>query len=378
MKSKNFLFSLFYITTFLYGCSTEQLASTIEACKGDPNCYLIIDDAIKDELEARGISGGTMTNIELDLVENFLMGFTLGNNDNQVTRNALENFFTKSFYTGFGDDNPNVMNSMNDLIQDFFSENSRIVPNLNLFKVKELNIEGKQLFYTGESFNRVKHVLYKVGTNNFKYEIFGEEEFIFNLQIDLNSLFFRNKRYISPIALLEYFEDVSWSEVFPDQPYLYENEYFNSSINYFDDENAFTMIQEGYFYYEKGDELYSLDIPFFGLIKRFYQSSESFSFNLGFSGSYEKMEQFITITFYEFEDDWNEPPHKVEISISMTSNELDITKTLEKWLEHIEINLTYEIVVQVGKYENLNPFDYFKLNMAELLLLPISTKSIIY
>ena len=50
------------------GCTNEQLQEAIEQCKGDEECYLIIDDAITEELSARGISGGVMTNVELEQV----------------------------------------------------------------------------------------------------------------------------------------------------------------------------------------------------------------------------------------------------------------------------------------------------------------------
>jgi hypothetical protein len=61
--------------TLLVGCTPEQIDSAIRACQEDPACYVIIDDAIEDELSSRGITGGTMTNLELESVYEFFDEF---------------------------------------------------------------------------------------------------------------------------------------------------------------------------------------------------------------------------------------------------------------------------------------------------------------
>jgi transcriptional regulator with XRE-family HTH domain len=46
-----------------------------DACYGEENCYLIDDPSIVNELESRNLSGGLMTNVEMDLVLRTLNNF---------------------------------------------------------------------------------------------------------------------------------------------------------------------------------------------------------------------------------------------------------------------------------------------------------------
>mgnify|MGYP006891304416 CR=1 FL=1 len=66
MRNKLLLVILFVFS--LTGCTNDQFEQAIEDCKNDSECYVIVDQLIEEEMNARGIQGGTMTSLEMDAV----------------------------------------------------------------------------------------------------------------------------------------------------------------------------------------------------------------------------------------------------------------------------------------------------------------------
>lgn len=345
------LFSTVILIPIISSCSNEQINSAIEACKGDPTCYQIIDEAIVSELEARGITGGLMTNIEMNTLTSFLLGYTLGPSENQVTRNKIEEVFSKSFYMGFRDQNESVLLSLEDVLNDFMGMNNEIlIPSTKIFDLEVINPDTKQLFYTGEAFNRTKHVIYKTGDGVYKYEVFGEEEFEFTIQVELNSIFFRNKRYISPKILVEHFSQYSWDSILNS----IDNKVQNDSIEYYISNSSLTQgyVQyiNGKYFYEPETE-FQLDVPFFNYTYREYNSSLVCILGYEFSGNYDNFVQFVNISLFEYNPySWNDYTYYFAYSYEVQSIHLEVTKTLFEWLEVFRYDVEYSLIVE-GDYQ---------------------------
>lgn len=68
------------ITTLLFvlilaACTPQEISDAIEDCQNDPDCNDVVDSAISDELESRGITGGLMTEQEIIDVQEVLSSY---------------------------------------------------------------------------------------------------------------------------------------------------------------------------------------------------------------------------------------------------------------------------------------------------------------
>ena len=226
------------LTPIIAACTPEQINEAIEACKGDPACFEIVDEAIEEELAARGITGGRMTNIEMEKVSTFLQSFTLGNNENQFNFYKSNVIQRKSFALNYEGPVQSFIDNLNNLENDFYINDSKVIPSLDIFNLPLINPENKQFFYQGSGLTQVKYVLYKTGADVFVYEVYGDEEYIFSLHLGLESMFFRDNRYISPISMFKFYEsNYSWDSILNNQPIILKFEW--GDVNFFRTENEF-------------------------------------------------------------------------------------------------------------------------------------------
>jgi hypothetical protein len=177
------------IVPLVVSCTPEQINSAIEACKGDPACYEIIDQAIVDELASRGITGGKMTNIELNAVTTFLSLYK--NQPPPKIDNPIE--LSSSYAAHFGRDyyfGTEQFSTNGWHINDFLN-NYQPDPWWDTFiDLASINTQSKQLFY--ENKFSAKVLIYKTSDNNFKYEIWTEKIDIFLIDLNINRLYFNN------------------------------------------------------------------------------------------------------------------------------------------------------------------------------------------
>jgi hypothetical protein len=295
------LFISLVLAPLIASCTPDQINSAIEACKGDPACYEIIDTAIEEELASRGITGGKMTNVELNEATYFLETYLIGIEPHNINNYKLSQIIRKNFLLGSPPENQIILSSIDALVNDFYGSASyRILPNLQIFNLANLNTEDKQLFYSGTSFNRTKHMIYKTGEDVYSYEVYGDEAYIFSLQLELDSLFFRDKRYISPHAMYEYFESYSWDSIFNDGPVSINNDSFNLSINKLNHPNGLLFNEYGYSYYMKDDPIYETYLPFETYFFYPINSQKRYIIYYGFNGSYDDFKGILGISVEDF------------------------------------------------------------------------------
>lgn len=222
--------------TTLASCTNDQINGAIEACKGDPECYLIIDEAIEEELESRGINGGAMTNIELEKVIEILADQIYpiySPRDEIVFLNALNTGGFLNEFTDGGEPEFIVSNGLRFTLNDVYSQwimRREGVPsigsgeNLNYYLnlVDKLD-EPKQLFV----YENEKYILYKVGANRFIYEVSGQNEnHNFLIDLDLNTVYRNNLRLFN---IFTFFNDNLLLEIngFEGNGYLFNQDQFN-------------------------------------------------------------------------------------------------------------------------------------------------------
>jgi hypothetical protein len=189
MNKRILIVSATLLSPTLIACTPDQLNSAIEACKGDPTCYEIIDDAIEGELSSRGISGGKMTNLELKAVEEFL-GLYKVTPPPEITPIEL----TSAYFSNHVKDDPVIMHEG----QDYYPGHiyyllNQYTPNIwwdTFIDLANLNSGSKQLFYPGVFDAKV--LIYKTSENNFTYEIWTQTLDTFRIDLNINKLYFNN------------------------------------------------------------------------------------------------------------------------------------------------------------------------------------------
>jgi hypothetical protein len=276
------------LTPIIAACTPEQINEAIEACKGDPACFEIVDEAIEEELAARGITGGRMTNIEMDEVSNILESYTIGDGVNQINTFKINEIFNKISYLDSPDENQILIDSMNNVLNDFYNlNNEMLIPNLIIFQLDLLNLENTQLFYTGSGFNRVKNLIYKVGEGVFNYEIYGNGQYIFNIHLDLETIFLGGKSYISPVSIYNFLnENHPWDSIFVDNQFSINQNGFQTEFFRFETELGVFLENRGFYEYDGCEFVCYAKIPSFGLSYTVKSSDITFSLGAGSGGGY--------------------------------------------------------------------------------------------
>jgi hypothetical protein len=189
MNSKIFVLSISILLPMIAACTPDQINSAIQSCRGNPECYEIIDSAIEEELADRGIVGGKMTNIELNNVYSFLEEFLLTEAGPMTAgKVAMLNDF------GY----PPTDGDLYFVQRMLYHEDSSGIPN-DLFDFKNLNTENKQkVIHLGN-----KYLIYKVGSQQYRYEVYRSRSYILNIDLELSAFYWQDKKFVTPALMIE-------------------------------------------------------------------------------------------------------------------------------------------------------------------------------
>jgi len=344
MNHKLLAFSIALSLPIISGCTPAQINSAIEACKGDPACYEIIDDAIKDELEARGITGGSMTNVELSEVTSFLFTFFISEENSIFTRTNFSELTTKvsiMYFSGLLSQNEYDLISQNvdSIFNDFYGpQYYRKVSDVSIFDLYSINPENKQLFLIGSGFNQQKHMIYKIGNNRFMYEVYGSESYVFTIDLSLDSLFFQSKKYISPLALYEYYAIELWKTTNFSQPHLVSTSDYLLSYRYYDTNDSYIFLREGRYYNQYKQPASAISI---------YPYEKNYDVYIGAMDD----SVVLAINIFEGRDFSN---HSVESIVIPKTQEYDyLNQSIENWM------MLFESDENTTEYLNLFNKSYF-------------------
>jgi transcriptional regulator with XRE-family HTH domain len=273
-----------------------------EACYGELVCYLIEDPSIASELSSRNISGGLMTNVEMDKLKTFLETYTPGSEAHRFNYQKMQEIFTKNYYLNFPSENVEIITNLEGLVNDFYNPNQPSpFPNLTVFNLDLTNPETNQLFYTGSGFNLEKHVIYKVSSDVFKYEIYSTQEYVFNIQLELNTIYFGEKSYISPMVIYDYFLDnYPFENIFNPNPLLFQNDSSHMEVDLIQTIDGNYLFQKGVYYYMKGNPLYELDVPFMSINFSPKYSSKIYYISAGYNGGYGAFKPYFNFWIYDY------------------------------------------------------------------------------
>jgi transcriptional regulator with XRE-family HTH domain len=194
------------------------------ACYGESDCYLIDDPMLITEMNSRNLSGGSMTNIEMDRVMTFL---SLYQKPVPPTRKATElyaaywakankeidylvnNEFSLNHYGVY----EHLVNYEPDLWWDTF---------INLGSINQ----NYQQVVTTEAFNEAKLVIYKRAAETFVYEVWTNQIDIFTIDLTQGRLYLNQNlvdlsSWISESIYLDFYHSIhsddTWVDINGDQ-----------------------------------------------------------------------------------------------------------------------------------------------------------------
>ncbi len=177
-------------TFFLTNQSSERL--TIDSCYGQADCTLINDPSIVNELNERNISGGLMTNVELDMVYSFLDAYVW--KDYETLSTVNQKIFFEAYLYAFNQNSQFSQALTLSMMQYFLEpEMKKIHDYLNF---ESINLDNKQYLIQ----NGVKFVLYKTGQETFSYEIYDQvKRYVFTIDLSIQSLYLDSIRLLPDI-----------------------------------------------------------------------------------------------------------------------------------------------------------------------------------
>jgi transcriptional regulator with XRE-family HTH domain len=307
-----------------------------EACYGELVCYLIDDPSIVSELSSRNISGGLMTNVEMEKLKFFLETYTLGSEAHQFNYKKLSEINLKQYYMNFPSETVEIHANLESLVNDFHNPNLHSpFPNLAVFNLDITNPFDNQLFYMGSGFNLEKHIIYKVSADVFKYEIYSTQQYIFNIQLELNTIYFADKSYVSPKVIYDYFaENYPFESVFETTPFQYENESTVMNVNYLENNDGLYIMQSGFYYYMKDHPIYELMVPFFSIQHYPNHSSKTYFISAGHNGGYEDFSASVSFGVNDYGlTSLVSPISGGSISYRLNEDRLGESLTLQEWLD---------------------------------------------
>ncbi len=193
-----------------------------DACYGEENCYLINDPSIINELESRNISGGLMTNIEMELVFDHLEQFLL--NENGEVNLGLVGLLND---LGYPDNNLYYVQRM------LYHDDPSGIPN-DVFNLRQIN-EGldQYVLHQGD-----KYILYKIGPDRFKYEIYRNHAYTLTIDLSMNAFYWQDVKFTPPLSMLDKF----LNQGYPDQSVNIEDLesfYFIENLSVFEVNESF-------------------------------------------------------------------------------------------------------------------------------------------
>ncbi len=207
MKKLSAIFFACLLTLpLISACTPGEINSAIEACKGDPECYEIIDEALDTELASRGITGGRMTNFELAAVQQFLRGYTFGEEEDQF--NSYKNYYI--FLQTFALDNGGYekWNQFAGTLDWTTNLDQNEVGEHEFFELDKVGFINKQIvFLEIDPILTYKALIYKTGEDVFKYELYLNQFFDLTVDLKLKSIFCGEERYPSPVNYFNYLKE---------------------------------------------------------------------------------------------------------------------------------------------------------------------------
>ena len=167
----------------------------IDACYGEINCYLIEDNELISELSSRQISGGLMTNVELERVYDYLEDYRWMNEEN-LQSNAHRMMIETYMYFFNHDYKTYNTDQYYQFIGYFVNEDAIKAQNYLDFEV--LNLNQKQYFIHED----VKYILYKTGFESYVFEVFSDSYYKYVIDIDFDAIYFGEQRLIKGLETI--------------------------------------------------------------------------------------------------------------------------------------------------------------------------------
>jgi transcriptional regulator with XRE-family HTH domain len=172
----------------------QQTGLFIDACYGQQNCYLINDPALVSELESRNISGGLMTNVEMEYVythlENYLIDERTSMNQGLVGLLDSLNYPEPEMYY---------------VLRMLYHNDPNGLPNY-LFDLRSLNVDSGQYLLI----NNTKYIIYKIGPNRFKYEIYASRSYTLTIDLGMNAFYWNDFKFSPPLQIIDNFLNNSY------------------------------------------------------------------------------------------------------------------------------------------------------------------------
>ena len=193
----------------------------IASCYGEEDCEYINDPSIINELTERSITGGLMTNVELNLVHDLMSEFAWVE---QETLNVLSNKqYVERVLDTINIDYEFFPVSIHDAMYQYFL-NQQTIATYEYLDFASINTEDKQLIIQ----NNTKYVLYKSGEAMFSYEVF-DPQFVYRYVIDLSlgAIYAQDIRLVEAVETkIKALMNTEYNRVFEDN----YNEYYNENI----------------------------------------------------------------------------------------------------------------------------------------------------
>jgi DNA-binding XRE family transcriptional regulator len=162
---------------------------TNQACYGESNCFVIDDPLISSELETRNLNGGLMTNVELDLVYEYLQQYRL---DEATDVNGALIAMLNAL--GYPEPEQYYVQRM------LYHDDPSGLPN-HLFDLAVINSDNLQYFI----YQNDKYILYKIGHGRFKYEVYANQSYVLTIDLSMNAFYWNDFKFVPPLTTYQRF-----------------------------------------------------------------------------------------------------------------------------------------------------------------------------
>lgn len=192
MKRLLVIMTMFLIFV-LSACSPQEISNAIEDCQNDPECNEVVESAISEELESRGITGGIMTEEEILNVQEVLASYMYEN----IEISDKLNQFLQLFVSVAQFNDP----LQSELISDIEQHLRRNDPNntyIEYFDLASKNPDQSQLFVVDST----KYILFKTGASSYHYEVQADTILRFTIDTDLSKVYLNDTLLEEPQNVL--------------------------------------------------------------------------------------------------------------------------------------------------------------------------------
>lgn len=209
--------------------ATRNPGMAIDACYGESECYLIEDPQATLELASKNIAGGSMTNVELSLVYDFLQSYLW--TEESTYQNSNFRLMIETYLSIFDHDRKIYSEEVYYQFMRYFGDEETIKAN-DFLKLQSINQDNKQMVVS----NGIKHILYKTGFEQFVYEVYADAIYRFTLDLNIKALYFREERLLEnlePLILTMLSKPASKLRQWPDGVITYHHWNPNQEFIYF-------------------------------------------------------------------------------------------------------------------------------------------------